>query len=37
MVGCKKDVKGRLAAKGYQGLDLKDGMVDTSGCVSLRS
>ena len=37
MVDCKKDAKGRLAAKGYQGPDLKDGIVDTSGRVSLRS
>ena len=27
----------RLVATGYQGPDLQDGIVDTSGCVSLRS
>ena len=30
-------VKARLAAKGFQDPDLKDGLVETSGCVSLRS
>ena len=29
-------MKARLAAKGVQGPDLRDGIVDTSGCVSLR-
>ena len=33
----KKCVKARLVAKGFQDPDLKEGLVDTSGCVSLRS
>ena len=33
----KKCVKARLVAKCFQGPDLKDGLVDSSGCVSLRS
>ena len=33
----EKCVKARLAAKGFQDPDLKDGLVETSGCVSLRS
>ena len=37
MVGSKKDVKFRLAAKGYQGPDLESGSVETPGCVSFRS
>ena len=37
MVKGKKCVKARLVAKGSQDLDLMDGLVDTSGCVSLRS
>ena len=32
-----KTVKARPVAKGYQDPDLKDGLVETSGCVSLRS
>ena len=32
-----KSVKARLAAKGFQDPDLKEGLVETSGCVSLRS
>ena len=34
--GAKK-VKARLVAKGFQDPDLTEGLVDTSGCVSLRS
>ena len=30
-------MKARLAAKGFQGPDSHEGLVDTSGCVSLRS
>ena len=30
-------MKARLVAKGFQGPDLKAGLVDTSGCASLRS
>ena len=30
-------VKARLVANGYQEPDLKDGLVETAGCVSLRS
>ena len=30
-------VEARLAAKGHQDPDLREGLVDTSGCVSLRS
>ena len=37
MVDGKKDVKARLAEKGYQNPDLKDGSVDISRCVSLCS
>ena len=37
MVERVKTVKARLAAKGYQDPDLKDGLVETSRCVSLRS
>ena len=33
----EKCAKARLAAEGFQGPDLKDGLVETSGCVSLRS
>ena len=33
----KKCVKARIAAKGFQDPDLKDGLAETSGCVSLRS
>ena len=36
MVEGVKTVKARLAAKGYQGPDLKEGFVETSGSVSLR-
>ena len=32
----KKCAKANLAAKGFQGPNLKEGLVDTSGCVSLR-
>ena len=32
----KKCVKARLAAKGFQGPDLQDGLVETSKCVSFR-
>ena len=32
----KKDVQARLVAQGYRGLDLRDGLVETSGCVSVR-
>ena len=32
-----KTVRARLLATGYRGPDLKDGLVETSGCVSLRS
>ena len=37
MVEGVKTVKARTAAKGYRDPDLKDGLVGTSGCVSLRS
>ena len=37
MADGKTCVKARLAAKGFQGPDLQEGLVDTSGCVSLRS
>ena len=33
----RMSVKARLAAKGYRGLGLQDGIVDSSGRVSLRS
>ena len=33
----KGSVKARLVAKGFQDPDLKDGLVETSGCVSLCS
>ena len=33
----KKRVTARLVAKGFQDPDLKDGLVETSGCVGLRS
>ena len=36
MDGIKKE-KARLVAKGFQDPDLTEGLVDTSGCVSLRS
>ena len=36
MDGIKK-VEARLVAKGFQDPDLTEGLVDTSGCVSLRS
>ena len=36
MVEGKKCVKARLVAEGFQHLDLKDGLVETSGCVSIR-
>ena len=32
----EKTVKGRFVARGYQGADLRDGNVDTSGCVRRR-
>ena len=37
MVDVKKCVKARLVAKGSQGRDLKEGLADTSGCVSFGS
>ena len=37
MVDGVKKVKARLVAKGFQDPDLTEGLVDTSGCVSLRS
>ena len=37
MVDGIKKVKARLVAKGFQDPDLTEGLVDTSGCVSLRS
>ena len=37
MVDGKKDVKACLVAKGRQDPDVGDGLVETSGCVSLRS
>ena len=37
MVGGIKKVKARLVAEGFQDLDLTEGLVDSSGCVSLRS
>ena len=37
MADGKKCVKARLVAKGFQDPDLPGGLVDTSGCVSLRS
>ena len=37
VVGGVKTVKARLVAKGYQDPDLQDGLVETSGSVSLRS
>ena len=37
VAGGVKTVKACLAAKGYQDPDLKDGLVETPGCVSLRS
>ena len=37
MVEGKQCIKARLAAKGFQDPDLQEGLVDTSGCVSLRS
>ena len=33
----RKTAKARLVAKGFQDPDLQEGLVDTSGCVSLRS
>ena len=35
--GARQMADGRLVAKGYQDPDLRKGLVDTSGCVSLRS
>ena len=37
MVDGQKSVGARLVARGYQDPDLREGLVDTSGCVSLRS
>ena len=37
MVGGKKCVRARLVAESFQDPELKEGLVDTSGCVSLRS
>ena len=37
LVDGEEDVKARFVSKGYQGPDLKDGLVETSGSVSLRS
>ena len=37
MLGGKQCVEARLVAKGFQDPGLKDGLVDASGCVSLRS
>ena len=37
MADGKKCVKARLVAKGFQDPDLEEGLVDTSGRVSLRS
>lgn len=37
IVDSEKDAKARPVAKGYQGPDLGDGSVDTSGRVRLRS
>ena len=37
MLGGKKCAKAHLAARGYQGPDLKESIVDTSDCVRLRS
>ena len=37
MVDGRKSVKARLAAKGYEDPDIREGIVDTSGCVSIRS
>ena len=37
MVDGKKRVKAHLVAKGFQGPDLQEGLVGTSGCVSIRS
>ena len=37
MVDGVKSAKARLVAKGFQDPDLQEGLVDTSGCVSLRS
>ena len=37
MANGEKDVKARLAAKGYRGPDLENGSVETPGCVSARS
>ena len=36
MVDGKTSAKARLVAKGFRDPALKDGLVDTSGCVSLR-
>ena len=36
MVGGKREMEARLVAKGYQDSDLKEGLVGTSGCVTLR-
>ena len=35
MADGKRDVQARLAANGYQDPDLKEGLEETSGCVSL--
>ena len=37
MVEGLKTVKARVVAKGFQDPDLQEGLVDTSGCVRLRS
>merc|ERR1712131_293647 len=37
MVEGQLRIKARLVAKGFQDPDLQEGLVDTSGCVSLRS
>ena len=37
MVEGEKCVKARLAAKGFQDPDMKDGLVETSRCASLHS
>ena len=37
LVDGQETVKARLVAKGLQDPDLQEGLVDTSGCVSLRS
>ena len=37
MVDCRGDAEARSVAEGYQDPDLKEGIVETSGCVSLPS